>query len=47
MDRTDLFIVSGADLEYTKKKILLKIHGGLCSIKVYMYISKEQKLKTK
>ena len=33
MYRTDLVIVSGADLEYAKK--LLKFHGEWCCIGVY------------
>ena len=35
MHRTDLFIVSGADVEYTKK-ILLQFHDEWCCIGVYI-----------
>ena len=45
MHRTDLFIVSCANLKYTKQ-ILLKCHAEWCCIGIYIR-KKPQKLKTK
>ena len=44
MHRTDLFVVNGADLEYTKK-ILLQFHGEQCCIGVVLCILKITEIK--